>query len=143
MISQATGGIQEGRFLQITHMGGVSTAQIQTPTQRRRNCNSLPSSNSTRSQRQRLCPTNSDVILLTVIPLVDRLSQFDLHGHNHQAVDGNTFDDTYPSSPSPNSISHFKILVLKSNQRPIQPRSSTQGESLKDMQVFLCLLSTA
>ena len=38
------------------------------------------------------------------IPLVERLSQRDLHGQNQQAADGDTFGDPYPSSPAPNSF---------------------------------------
>ena len=34
---------------------------------------------------------------------MDRLFQHDLHGHNQQVADGDTFGDHYPSSPVPNS----------------------------------------
>ena len=66
-------------------MGRVSTLQIQTPPQRQRKRTSLPSSDSTRSQRRRLCKNNPDVVPFTLIPLVDRLSQKDLRNHNQQA----------------------------------------------------------
>ena len=70
---------------------------------RRRKRTGLPSRDSTRSQRQKVSSTTTFVLPITLIPLMDRLSQHNLHGHNQQAADGDTFRDPYPSSPSPNS----------------------------------------
>ena len=74
---------------------------------------SLPSSDSTRSQRQRFSPTTPSVVLITLILLVDILYQHDLHGHNQQAADGDTSADSYPSPPSQNSS-----IVTFHNHRP-------------------------
>ena len=83
MVSQAQGGRQGSVFFQTTLMGRVPTHQIQTPPQRRRT--SLPSSDSTRSQRRKLCTNIPDVVPFTVTSLVDTLSQNNLHYHNQQA----------------------------------------------------------
>ena len=70
---------------------------------RRRKRISLSPSDRTRSQRQRISSSTPFAVPITLIPLVERLSQHDLHGHNQQAADGDTFADQYPSSLAPNS----------------------------------------
>ena len=65
---------------------------------RRRKRISLPPSDDTRVHRRKVSSAP-----ITLIPLVERLSQRDLRGHNQQAADGDTFGDPYPSSPAPNS----------------------------------------
>ena len=104
MISHTADGRQESVFFQTTLTGGVSTSCILTLTpipQGRQKRISLLSSESTGSQRHRLCSNNPGVISITLILLVERLSQHDLHGCNQQAKDGDIFGDVYPSSPSP------------------------------------------
>ena len=69
---------------------------------RRRKRISLPPSDSTRFQRQRISFSTPFPVPITLILLVERLSQHDLHSHNQQAADGDTFGDNYPASPAPN-----------------------------------------
>ena len=114
MVSQAQGGRQGSVFFQTTLMGRVPTHQIQTPPQRRRKRTSIPSSDSTRSQRRRLCRNNPDVVPITLIPLVDRLSQHDLHDHNQQTADGDSFKNAYPSSPNSSIQRGFSNRALGS-----------------------------
>ena len=86
MVSQAQGGRDGSLFLQTTLMGRVSTHQNQTPTtQRRRKRSSLPSNDSTRSQRQRLCSNLLSEAPPTRIPLRNRLLNHETHGNNNQS----------------------------------------------------------
>ena len=111
---------------------------------RRRKCTSLPSSDSTRSQRQRLCSNIPFVVLITLIPLVDRLSQHDLHGHNQQAADGDTFGDPYPSSPALNSSIFTFQNIGPQKQSAAQPTYQLNSSRiLEETQVFFYLLRTA
>mmetsp|Transcript_3971 Transcript_3971/g.8547 ORF Transcript_3971/g.8547 Transcript_3971/m.8547 type:complete len:129 (-) Transcript_3971:50-436(-) len=94
---------QGNRLRQALFMGGVSThSNHQTPTPRRRKRNtSLEQTR--RSQRQRLLEWAPAAALLTLISPVERLSQFDIHGNNRQANDGEYFGDIFPEAASPNS----------------------------------------
>ena len=140
MVSQAQGGRQGSVFFQTTLMGCVSTHQIQTPPQRRRKLISLPSSDSTRSQRRRLCTNNPDFIPITFIPLVEQLSQHDLQGHNQQAVDGDTFGDAYPSSPSLNSsiFTFQNIGPQKQSATDSKSQLNSSRFSRGKASIFLC-----
>ena len=110
---------------------------------RRRKCTSLPSSVSTRSQCQRLCSTNYDVVPITLIPLVDRLSQHDLHGHNQQAADDDTFGDPYPSSPAPNSfIFTFQNIGPQKQAAAHSTSQLNSSRFARENAIVLCLLST-
>ena len=80
MVSQAQGGRQGSRLIQPTLMGRVSTHQNQTPTQRRRKRSSLPSNDTPRFQRQRLCSNLLSDAPPTRISLMTRLP-------NHEMVD--------------------------------------------------------
>ena len=102
MVRHGAGGRQGDGFFQTTLTGGTSTSRILTPQHRRKHT-SPPPSKYTRSQRRWLCATGPVVVPITLIPLVDRLSQYNLHGHNQQADDGDIFGNVYPSSPAPNS----------------------------------------
>ena len=74
-----------------------------TQQTRRRKRTSLPSGDSIRSQRQKVFSTTPFAVPITLIPLAERLSQHNLHGHNQQTTGGDTFGDQYSSSPAPSS----------------------------------------
>ena len=102
MNSEAEGGHQRKRLRQALLMGGVTTHRNnQTPTLRRRkHTNSLEQQG--RSTRQRLLEWAPPAAPLRLIAPVERLSQFDIHGHNQQANDGEHFGDIFPEAASPN-----------------------------------------
>ena len=125
MIRQGQGGGHRVRLSQTTLVGGTSTSiknnstpTLREPSRLRTNSSSgtgttlrehscsrtgLLSGTGTRLQRPALSPTTPSTVLITLIPSKERLSQFDLHGHNQQAEDNHVFGDAYPKSPAPNS----------------------------------------
>lgn len=75
--------------------------------------NALPSSSNQQGRHKRTRPPQGEdqrapsrrrtLPPITLIPLAERMTQRDLHGQNQQAADGDTFGDSYPVSPAPNS----------------------------------------
>ena len=115
-----------------------------TPTLREHSRSRTGSSSgtSTRSQRQVLSATIP--VPITLIPSKERLSQYDLHGHNQQADDNHVFGNAYPKFPAPNSsLFTFQNIGPQNNQLPILPPSSTHEDSPSVKLVSLFLLSTA
>jgi len=103
MNSEEEGGHQGKRLRQALLMGGVTTRRNnQTPILRwRKRTNSLEQQG--QSTRQRLLEWAPPAAPLRLIAPVERLSQFDIHGHNQQANDGEYFGDIFPEAVSPNS----------------------------------------
>ena len=56
-----------------------------------------------RTQRQRLLERAPTIAPLTLIAPVERLFQFNIHGNNQQANDGEYFGDIFSAAASPNS----------------------------------------
>ena len=107
MVRQGQGGRSRASFSQTTLMRGAFTStnnnSTPNPCKPSHKRSVSPSSTSPRSQRRSLLSTFPSAVPITLIPLKDQLSQYDLHGHNQQAVDNHIFRDAYPTSPSPNS----------------------------------------
>ena len=103
MVRAAEGRHLGKRLSQSLLMGGASTRKNnQTPTMRRRKRTHSPEQQG-RSTRQRLLVWGPSQAPLQLIAPVERLSQFDIHGNNQQANDGEHFGDIFPDAASPNS----------------------------------------
>mmetsp|Transcript_12518 Transcript_12518/g.26380 ORF Transcript_12518/g.26380 Transcript_12518/m.26380 type:complete len:129 (-) Transcript_12518:119-505(-) len=103
MISEDQGGHQGNGLTQALLMGDAGTRtdnQAPNPCRRKRN-NSLEQSGM--AQRRRLPALAPADVPMTLIAPVERISQFDIHGNNQQADDGETFGDIFPEAASPNS----------------------------------------
>ena len=107
MVRQGQVGRSRASFSQTTLMGGASnsTKTNSTPSPRKlsRKLFVPPTSTSPSSEQRSLSYTIPSAVPITLIPLKDHLSQFDLHGHNQQAGDNHVFGDAYPTLPYPNS----------------------------------------
>ena len=150
MVSQAQGGRDGSLFLQTTLMGRVSTHPNQTPNQRRRKRSSLPANDTSRSQRQRLCP-HSDASHARV-SMLDRLPIHASHGNPKNALPGSSNQQGRhkrtrpPQGEDQRALSRRRTLppitLIPSAERMAQRDLHGQNQQAADGDTFWRLLSS-